>query len=100
MRLTGFTERACASSDLLPLSCAIFTAGAYSRAVCTESPIGWMPRYEDLDWRGLALVLRSFNVAFLIALAFAVAASANVPAILLTLFWRRFNTTGMVVGMP
>jgi cation/acetate symporter len=47
----------------------------------------------------LALVLRSFNVAFLVALAFAVAASANVPAIILTLFWRRFNTTGMVVGM-
>ena len=27
------------------------------------------------------------------------AASANVPAILLTLYWRRFNTTGMVAGM-
>ena len=38
-------------------------------------------------------------MAFLVALAFAVAASANVPAILLSLFWRRFNTTGMVVGM-
>ncbi len=38
-------------------------------------------------------------MAFLVALAFAVAASANVPAILLSLFWRRFTTTGMVVGM-
>jgi cation/acetate symporter len=34
-----------------------------------------------------------------VGLAFAVAASANVPAILLTLFWRRFNTTGMLAGM-
>jgi cation/acetate symporter len=48
---------------------------------------------------GLALALRSLNVAFLVGLAFAVAASANVPAILLTLYWRRFNTTGMVAGM-
>jgi cation/acetate symporter len=47
----------------------------------------------------LAIALRSLNVAFLVGLAFAVAASANVPAILLTLYWRRFNTTGMVVGM-
>jgi cation/acetate symporter len=47
----------------------------------------------------LAIGLKSLNVAFLVALAFAVAASANVPSILLTLFWRRFNTTGMVVGM-
>ena len=42
---------------------------------------------------GLAIALRSLNVAFLVGLAFAVAASANVPAILLTLYWRRFNTT-------
>ena len=47
----------------------------------------------------LAIALRSLNVAFLVGLAFAVAASANVPAILLTLYWRRFNTTGMVTGM-
>jgi phosphoenolpyruvate carboxykinase (GTP) len=26
---------------------------ANGRAVSIESPIGWMPRYEDLDWRGL-----------------------------------------------
>ncbi len=47
----------------------------------------------------LAIALRSLNVAFLVGLAFAVAASANVPAILLTLYWRRFNTTGMLAGM-
>jgi len=48
---------------------------------------------------GLAIALRSLNVAFLVGLAFAVAASANVSAILLTLYWRRFNATGMVTLM-
>jgi cation/acetate symporter len=47
----------------------------------------------------LAIALRSLNVAFLVGLAFAVAASANVPAILLSLYWRRFNTAGMITGM-
>jgi len=47
----------------------------------------------------LAIGLKTLNVAFLVGLAFAVAASANVPAIVLTLFWRRFNTTGTIVGM-
>src|SRR5215510_12733138 len=39
------------------------------------------------------------NVAFLVALAFAVAASANLPVIVLSLFWRRFNTRGAVAGL-
>src|SRR5437660_8473288 len=39
------------------------------------------------------------NVAFLVALAFAVAASANLPVIVFSLFWRRFNTTGAVAGL-
>ncbi|HEX2729084.1 MAG TPA: cation acetate symporter, partial [Rubrobacteraceae bacterium] len=46
-----------------------------------------------------ALLAQSFNVAFLVALAFAVAASANVPVILLTIFWSKFNTTGAVTGI-
>jgi len=47
----------------------------------------------------LALFAQSMNVAFLVSLAFAVAASANLPVILLTIFWRRFNTGGAVTGM-
>jgi cation/acetate symporter len=39
------------------------------------------------------------NVAFLVALAFAVAASANLPTILYSLFWRRFNTNGVLWSM-
>ncbi|SDP08880.1 cation/acetate symporter [Arthrobacter sp. ok909] len=39
------------------------------------------------------------NVAFLVALAFAVAASANLPTILYSLFWRRFTTQGALWSM-
>ena len=48
----------------------------------------------------IAIVLGpTFNVAFLVGLAFAVAASANLPAIVFALFWRRFNTSGAVCGL-
>src|SRR5882724_6736702 len=39
------------------------------------------------------------NVAFLVALSFAVAASANLPVIVLSLFWKRFTTRGAVCGL-
>jgi len=39
------------------------------------------------------------NVAFLVALAFAVAASANLPTILYSLFWKRFSTRGALWSM-
>jgi cation/acetate symporter len=41
----------------------------------------------------------SVNAAFLVGLAFAVAASANLPVILLSVFWKRFNTAGAVSGL-
>jgi cation/acetate symporter len=44
----------------------------------------------------LAIPGKSLNVAFLVALAFAVAASANLPALLYNLFWKRFSTRGAV----
>jgi cation/acetate symporter len=39
------------------------------------------------------------NAAFLVGLAFAVAASANLPVILFSVFWSRFNTAGAVAGL-
>jgi cation/acetate symporter len=39
------------------------------------------------------------NVSFMVGLAFAIAASANFPALLLALTWRRFNTIGAVCGV-
>ncbi|MGW3151302.1 MULTISPECIES: solute symporter family protein [Streptomyces] len=43
---------------------------------------------------GLGLLARDLNVAFLVGLAFAVAASANLPVLLYSLFWRGFTTRG------
>jgi cation/acetate symporter len=39
------------------------------------------------------------NVSFMVGLAFAVAASANFPALLMALSWPRFNTAGAVTGV-
>ncbi|MCW2883857.1 MAG: cation acetate symporter [Streptosporangiaceae bacterium] len=47
----------------------------------------------------LAVFAKNLNVAFLVALAFAMAASANLPAIVFSLFWRRFNAVGTVTGI-
>ena len=40
-----------------------------------------------------------FNVSVLVAMAFTIASSVTLPALLFALFWRRFNTTGAIVGM-
>ncbi|GAA2138393.1 cation acetate symporter [Glycomyces algeriensis] len=47
----------------------------------------------------LAIFAQNLNVAFLVGLAFAVAASANLPTLLLSLFWKRFNTSGALWGI-
>jgi len=44
----------------------------------------------------LGLLARDLNVAFLVGLAFAVAASANLPVLMYSLFWRGFTTRGAV----
>ena len=43
---------------------------------------------------GILALQAGLNIAFLVALAFAVAASANLPTILYTLFWKNFTTQG------
>ena len=47
----------------------------------------------------LGIVLQGQNVAFMVGLAFAVAASGNFPALLLTLYWRRMTTWGAVTAI-
>ncbi|MBM4227540.1 MAG: cation acetate symporter [Gammaproteobacteria bacterium] len=47
----------------------------------------------------IGILAQGQNVAHLVALAFAVAASANLPVILLTLYWRRCNTAGCIAGL-
>jgi cation/acetate symporter len=48
---------------------------------------------------GLGILANGQNIAFLVALAFAVAASANLPTIVYSLYWRRFNTRGALWSM-
>jgi cation/acetate symporter len=48
---------------------------------------------------GIGIASKGQNVAVLVGLAFAVAASANFPCVLLTLYWKRCNTGGIVAGM-
>jgi cation/acetate symporter len=47
----------------------------------------------------VAVLIPTLNISFMVGLAFAVAASANFPALILALTWRRFNTTGAVAGV-
>ena len=48
---------------------------------------------------GLGITFKGQNVAFMVSLAFAIAASANFPALLLAIFWRRYTTAGAVTSM-
>ena len=47
----------------------------------------------------LGITFKSQNVAFMVSLAFAIAASGNFPALVLAIFWRRFTTAGAVASM-
>ena len=47
----------------------------------------------------LGMVFKGQNVAFMVGLAFAIAASANFPALVLSVFWRRTTTAGAVSSM-
>jgi cation/acetate symporter len=48
---------------------------------------------------GLALAARSMNIAFLVGLAFAIAASTNLPVLVYTLYWQRFSAGGAIAGL-
>src|SRR4051812_14504707 len=47
----------------------------------------------------LGITFKGQNVAFMVSLAFAIAASGNFPALLLSIFWPRFSTAGAVSSM-
>jgi cation/acetate symporter len=64
----------------------------------------WVGKIAAAVIGALAIVVaiaagKGFNVQFLVGLAFSIAASANFPALVLALTWRRFNTTGALVGV-
>ncbi len=47
----------------------------------------------------LGITFKGQNVAFMVSLAFAIAASGNFPALLMAIFWRRLTTAGAVASM-
>jgi cation/acetate symporter len=77
-----------------------FYANVVKRGQASEREEVRVARISAFGIGAVAIVLsifaQSLNVAFLVALAFAVAASGNLPAILYSLFWKRFNTSGAV----
>jgi cation/acetate symporter len=78
-------------------------ANVIRRGRTTERQEVVVARFAALGIGAVAILLgtfaRNLNVAFLVALAFAIAASANLPAILFSLFWKRFNTRGATWGI-
>ncbi|MEH7401434.1 MULTISPECIES: solute symporter family protein [Bacillaceae] len=75
----------------------------FKQGKATEKEQVSMARYASIGVALISILLAIFaqtlNVAFLVSLAFAVAASANLPVILFTIYWKRFNTTGAITGM-
>src|SRR5919106_539481 len=70
----------------------------------SESEEVWVAKIAAVSIGAIAILIAiiggsGLNVSFMVGLAFAVAASANFPALLLALTWRRFNTTGAVTGV-
>ena len=64
----------------------------------------WVAKIAAASIGAIAILIaviggEGLNVSFMVGLAFAIAASANFPALLLALTWRRFNTTGAVCGV-
>ena len=47
----------------------------------------------------LGIAFEKQNVAFMVGLAFAIAASANFPALLLSMLWRKYTTAGAVASI-
>jgi cation/acetate symporter len=75
-------------------------ANVIKKGKATEKDEVKVARIAAFGIGGVAIVLsifaQSLNIAFLVALAFAVAASANLPSLLYNLFWKGFNTRGAV----
>jgi cation/acetate symporter len=74
------------------------------RGAAVEREEVMIARISALGIGAVAIVIAilggsGLNVSFMVGLTFAVAASANFPALILALGWRRFNTTGAVTGI-
>ena len=73
------------------------------KGVATDKEQLRVARYSTVALAVLAILLgivfKGQNVAFMVGLAFAIAASANFPALLMSMSWRKFTTKGAVASM-
>ncbi|MEH2392102.1 MAG: hypothetical protein V7K21_10775 [Nostoc sp.] len=61
--------------------------------------IGFLVGWPIVMFLILGILFKGQNVAYMVGLAFVIAASANFPALLLSMLWRRFTTNGAVASM-
>lgn len=77
-------------------------AEVYKKGQCSDEEEMRMSRYSTFGMGILAIVLgiifEGQNVAFMVGLAFAIAASANFPALILSMYWKNLTTKGAVWG--
>ena len=59
-------------------------------------------RYATIVIGGLAILFgigfKDQNIAFVVALAFTIAASANFPVLIMSMYWKNMTTRGAVIG--
>jgi cation/acetate symporter len=76
--------------------------GVFKKGVATEKEQVLVARIGTIVLGVLAVLLgivfENKNVAYLVGLAFAIAASANFPALLLSVIWRKYSTAGAVTS--
>ena len=94
-------SRASRSSRSWPGSCCTRRARSRTNILVEHHPQGQGVREGGgrRRARSSSPVIGEGERRFMVGLAFAIAASANFPALLLALTWRRFNTTGAVCGV-
>jgi cation/acetate symporter len=77
--------------------------GVFKRGQSSERQQVFMARLATILLGMIAIALgilfKGQNVAFMVGLAFAIAASANFPALLLSIVWKRFTTAGAVASI-
>ena len=78
-------------------------AGVFKQGIINEKKELRVAKISTLSLGIVAIVLgilfKGQNIAFMVGLAFAIAASANFPALLLSIYWKKFTTQGAVASM-
>jgi cation/acetate symporter len=77
-------------------------ANVFARGVADEMKEMRISKYATIALGMLAILLgiifENQNIAFMVGLAFAIAASANFPILFLSMYWKKLTTRGAVIG--